>query len=110
MRAPELAQSLESPGLGPTDRLGSSCECRPLGCLNVLRVSGVIICSKPFGVGAAKQLCDGSVIWTSSSGDTYVTTRVRRCGFQACMHPRALAAPDVVLDDRGGECTAVMPT
>ena len=50
-----------------------------------------------------QQLRDGTVIWTSPSSDTYVTT-------SGSALTGELIVPDVVLDDRYWERTAMMRT
>jgi hypothetical protein len=57
-----------------------------------------------------RQLPDGTVIWTSPSGDTYVTTPGSALLFPSLSAPTGeLPVPDVVVDDRCGERTAMMP-
>ena len=58
-----------------------------------------------------QQLRDGTVIWTSPSGDTYVTTPGSALLFPSLCAPTGeLTVPDVVVDDRCGEHTAMMRT
>jgi hypothetical protein len=57
-----------------------------------------------------RTIPDGTVIWTSPSGDTYVTTPGSALLFPSLCAPTGeLPVPDVVVDDRGGERTAMMP-
>ena len=57
-----------------------------------------------------KSIADGTVIWTSPSGDTYVTTPGSALLFPSLCTPTGeLTVPDVVVDDRCGEWTAMMP-
>ena len=52
---------------------------------------------------------DGTVIWTSPSGATYVTTPGSALLFPSlCVPTGDIVAPEVVIDHRG-ERTAMMP-
>ena len=56
-----------------------------------------------------KQLPDGTVIWTSQSGATYVTTPGSALLFPSlCVPTGDIAAPEAVIDHRG-ERVAMMP-
>jgi hypothetical protein len=59
--------------------------------------------SRASGVDSDALPADGTVIWTSPSGDTYVTTPGSALLFLSFL-------PDVVVDDRCGERTVMMPT
>jgi len=56
-----------------------------------------------------RQLCDGTVIWTSPSADTYVTTPGSALLFASLCAPTGEISVAKVLDDRCGERTAMMP-
>jgi hypothetical protein len=58
-----------------------------------------------------KQLRDGTVIWTSPSGDTYITTPGSALLFPSLCQPTGdFDIPQPSPDDRCGERTAMMPT
>lgn len=58
-----------------------------------------------------QQLRDGTMIWTSPSGETYVTTPGSALLFRSLCAPTGeLTVPDVMVDGRCGERTAMMPT
>jgi len=57
------------------------------------------------------KIPDGTVIWTSPSGDAYVKTPGSALLFPSLCAPTGeLTVPDVVVDDRCGEHTAMMRT
>jgi Domain of unknown function (DUF222) len=84
---------------GPTHASNLGCLCRLHHLL------------KTFGGWRNQQLRDGTMIWTSPSGDTYVTSPGSALLFPSLCRPTAeIAVSDPVSDDQCGERTAMMPT
>lgn len=84
---------------GPTHASNLKCLCRLHHLL------------KTFWGWRDKQLRDGTVIWTSPSGDTYVTTPGSALLFQGlCVPTRELAAPELRPPKMCADRTAMMPT
>jgi hypothetical protein len=84
---------------GPTHASNLKCLCRRHHLL------------KTFWGWHDKQLRDGTVIWTSPSGDTYITTPGSALLFPSLCQPTGdFDIPQPSPDDRCGERTAMMPT
>lgn len=65
--------------------------------------------SKTFWAWRDEQLRDGTVIWTSPSGERYVTTPGSALLFPSLCRPTGELEHVPRADDRGGERTAMMP-
>jgi hypothetical protein len=87
----------------PTRSLAASI----LKCPSAIRYDHLL---KTFWGWRDQQLRDGTVIWTSPSGDTYTTPGSALLFPSLCAPTGELTVPAAVVDERCGERTAMMPT